>query len=117
MGYLTKQQIIDANDLLSEVVSLPELGGDVIVKGMSAEMSAAIVEASNTSGDFTYRMIGASLFDNDGNQLFVDDEFALLKKKSPYVIKKLMEACNRVNLFDKAAAEKNLTADAGESLA
>jgi hypothetical protein len=118
MTILNKQQIIDANDLPRETVSVPEWGGDVIVQGLSAAQAEALVKATkDDSQAFAINMLALSLVDESGVPLFDIDSVVALKAKNTNVLTRLVKVCTRINEFDAGEAEKNAAPDAAETSA
>jgi hypothetical protein len=109
---LTKKQILDADDILTETVKTPEWGGDVIVRGLNGEERAAF-EQSITDDDGKVVLIGAKeklivhcVIDKDGERVFSDSDAELLKKKNGAVIQRVYAKCADLSGLSKEESEK-----------
>ena len=124
---LDKKAIIEANDIGTGKISVPEWGGDVCVKSISIrerDMLGSFArkfletdidkkgkleqkmlrteEAEKAFNDFRLYKVGFSLCDDKGERIFNDEEIeTILCKKSP-------ESIDRVfNEIEKALEKKN----------
>lgn len=106
---LDKKSIIEANDIGTGVISVPEWGGDVYVKspsirerdilggyvrkfleteidkkGEPKQKMIQTEEAEKAFNDFRLHKVGFSLCDDKGERIFNDEEIeTVLAKKSP----------------------------------
>ena len=77
--YLTKAEIIEAHDIKSEEVTVPEWGGVVLVRGMTGRGRDAF-EASIMADDdgivnydnIRSKLVSKCIVDEDGTCLFTD---------------------------------------------
>lgn len=124
---LDKKAIIEANDIGTGKISVPEWGGDVYVKALSIrerdilggfarkfldteidkkgkldQKMLRTEEAEKAFNDFRIHKVGFSLCDDKGERIFTNDEIeTILGKKSP-------ESIDRVfNEIEKALEKKN----------
>lgn len=112
---LNKTAILEASDLKTETVTVPEWGGDVIVRSITALDRYALIDfAMGADGTivrdkFVIGLLAASLVGEDGNRLFTNDEIQLLAGKSFTAIDRLIEVANRINGFgvEQEAIAKN----------
>jgi hypothetical protein len=105
MGLLTKQQIINADDLRTEDIECPEWGGSVRVRALTAKERDAY-EASLMKRDgkkyvsnfvnARAKLVGLCLIDDGGARLFNDDEVSSLGEKSCIAMNRVFEACQRL---------------------
>jgi len=116
-----KDQILQADDLPSEIVDVPEWGCQVRIIGMNAKDTTAFGTSMvdvGTNGqvqtmkldNFMAKLLVRTMTDLDGNRLFSDDEAELLGKKSGMVLKRLADVATRLNGLGEEAiktAEKN----------
>jgi DNA-binding ferritin-like protein len=111
---LTKAQILAAQDLPTERVACPEWGGDVIVRTLAGNERDAFVqectERQKKTGFDTRgvkaRLVQLSAVDDQGQQLFADDEVEQLNAKSSKVIERLFQAAQKLSgLSDEEVAE------------
>lgn len=107
MKLLTKAEILAADDLKSEVIPVPEWGGDVRISVMSGaardayESSIISVndkgESSRNLDNIRAKMVGATIVDDQGERLFSDKEIAQLGKKSSRALDRCFEVAQRLN--------------------
>jgi hypothetical protein len=102
---LTKEAIMSASDLSSRVVSVPEWGGDVRVRMLSAEEIEKFYterHRNKTVGGMDVGMVRAglvsmALVDDNGNRLFTDEEACNLNTKNNHVIQRLFDVVAEMN--------------------
>ena len=102
---LTKQDIINADDMRSEDVNVPEWGGTVRVRALSARQRDAF-EATLVSGEGKKRradlanvrakLVGMCLVDDSGARLFTDAEAVALGAKSGAAMDRVFSVCQRL---------------------
>lgn len=117
MGLLTAAEILAADDLTCEEVSVPEWGGSVRVRILSAQEMRAL---SRILGDEPDKsdiatgplLVGACLIGEDNKPLFTADQLKVLGQKSNVPIIRLLKICKRLNCLGDAeeeAAKKSAT--------
>ena len=119
---LTRDEILAAVDLKTELVPVPEWGEDahVRVRAFSLEARAGYTApALGLTGDeraekinsfSNARLVAFSLVDPDGSLIFAEGDVERLAKKNPAVIDRIAAAAARVNGIGQAeesAAAKN----------
>lgn len=118
---LGKEDILKAKDLVLERVEMPEWGGAVYVRSISAkergqvEAAAARFKESRGRDDsfvktFTVRLAAMAICDENGERLFSDGEISQLAQKNAAAIGRISEIAQRLSGLDKAdieALEKN----------
>ena len=110
-GLLGRDQILQAQDLRSEEVSVPEWGGVIKIRELAAgerERIAGLVTAHD--GRSREIMVALTAIDGDGNQLFSLGDVEELAKKGEAAIQRVAEVASRLSGIGKAAearAEKN----------
>lgn len=115
-GLLTAADILDADDIRSEYVEVPEWGGTVKVVGLTGEQRNKVgalmrVEAKKTSEDdalafFQMRIVAAAMVDEDGKRLFSQNDVVKLAKKSAGAIQRVYEvAAKLAGIGDDALEE------------
>ncbi len=104
---LNKQEILQARDQVIERVEVPEWGGSVCVRSISAKerglIEAAAARFKETKGrddsfvrSFTVRLAGQTICDESGKRLFSDDEIAQLAEKNAAVVSRIAEVAQRL---------------------
>jgi hypothetical protein len=103
---LSRDQILEAADLTTQVVAVPEWGGDVIVSGMTGEMrdaweqSLVIADggkARTNMENIRARLVAATVVDAQGNRLFTDKDVAMLGRKSSAALERVCKVAQRLN--------------------
>ncbi len=91
MGYLTREAILNAQDLPTEAVEAPEWGGSVLVRGMTgAERDAfesSVVsmngkDARVNTANIRAKMAAMCIVDENGARLFDEADVTALGMKS-----------------------------------
>lgn len=116
MSYLTREQIIAAEDLKSEDVEVPEWGGKVLVRSLTGtdrdKLGASLIgpDGHPNKGKYRVGLVAASMVDENGNPLFGFDEVDALGKKSSAALDRVYAVAERLNGIGEAdvkAAEGN----------
>jgi len=117
-SFLTKEQILDADDLVTEIVEVPEWGGSVIVRGMTGaerdNFEASVITTNGRSGgrmnmqNVRAKLVSLTVVNEDGKRLFTGP--ADVKKLG----KKSAQALNRV--FNVAQDLSGITSEDVEEL-
>lgn len=117
---LGRDAILTASDLPTEKVSVPEWGGTVLIRTMTAEERdrfevTTFEEKQDKTKKVNVRARLASLVivDANGNRLFSELDALLLAKKSGKAMDRVFEAASRLNGLSKddiADLEKNSAA-------
>jgi hypothetical protein len=124
MAILRKSEILKAPDIKSELVNVPEWGGDVMVYGMTGsqrdEFESSIVEMKGSTQTLHMQNIRAKLCsltirDEDGRRMFDSDEVDELGAKSAQALQRIFEVAQRLSGLTSADVEglaKNLESGA-----
>lgn len=115
---LTREQIVSAQDIVTESVDVPEWGGHVLIRSLTArkrdafEASVALQNGKQRMNwrDMRARLVALCLVDENGNRLFGDNDIATLSGKSGKALDRLFDACQKLNKMsddDVADLEKN----------
>lgn len=115
MGFLTKQEILGASDMKTEVVAVPEWGGDVLVGTMTGAAKDAYEcslldfkdgQANQNLENLRAKLIAATLVDENGNNLFTDKDVKALGKKSAAALDRVFEVAQRLNAVTQQDIEE-----------
>ena len=105
-GHIGRDQILSADDLSKESVAVPEWGGDVWVRTMTAserdafDMSFIDAKTGKTVGtmkDLRSRLCQITLCDDDGKLLFDQGDIPKLAAKSGAVLDRCFDVAQRIN--------------------
>lgn len=112
MAYLTREAILEAEDLGTEEVDVPEWGGTVLVRGLSADerdkLESAVMKNGKPNLDgFSARLAAASLVDADGNQLFSQSQADLkrLGQQPAAALNRIRESVQRLSKINEVDVE------------
>ena len=107
--YLTKEDILNCNDLQMEAVKVKEWGGTILIKELSVkeriEFEATIKEKDDTMRAML-TMLSISICDKDGKKLFDASDIEALYKKNVRVILKLFRIANKLSALNVESEEK-----------
>lgn len=106
MAILTRDAILQAQDLPSEQVPVPEWGGEVLVRGLTgAERDAfeqSIAEQKGGSVKMNLQNVRAKLValtvvNEEGERIFSDKDAGLLGKKSAAALNRVFEVAQKLS--------------------
>jgi hypothetical protein len=106
MMALNRSQILEANDMMTEIVAVPEWGGEVIVSGMTGaardawEQSLVVADggkARTNMENIRARLVAATVVDESGNRLFDDKDVVMLGRKSSAALERVCKVAQRLN--------------------
>lgn len=133
MSVLTKEQILAAEDRVTETVPVPEWGGDVIVQSITAhtkevwEDSLASVTMKNrkvilkqNKGNVRAKLVSLAAIDESGALLFSEQDITALGKKNAAALDRVFEVAKRlagITDEDVEQLEKNSDSDLSDSSA
>jgi len=124
MKILTKDQILQADDIRKEQVEVPEWGGSVWVKTMSGaerdQLEASIISTPGERNmeNLRAKIVALSVVDPNGERLFSFEEAIELTKKSARALDRVFSVAQRLSGFTPQDVEdltKNSSAGQGES--
>lgn len=113
---LTRLQILGADDLVKQVVKVPEWGGEVIVATMNGaardawEQSLVGDDKKINVQNMRARLLAFSAVDESGKRLFTDDDAIALGQKSAKALERCVKVIQRLNGLtdrDLEEAKKN----------
>lgn len=107
------EQILSADDFTYAYVSVPEWGGKVRVRAMTASQRDILSKAMKDKGesDAVELAVVMCVVDEDGNRIFQRQHLAALKKKSTAPLNRIMQKIGELSNAkpeDIDAAEENL---------
>jgi len=101
MGLLSKAAILNADDLKTETVKVPEWGGDVMVRTMSGTARDAfeqsLVGSDGRMENVRARLVSLTMCDEKGERIFSDEEMLELGKKSAKALDRVFDVAQRLN--------------------
>jgi hypothetical protein len=106
--FLTAKEILEVNDLQVTVVDVPEWGGSVRLRPMTAEEAIEYNETGDPSSKkhAAVRLAALCIVDEDGDPMFTPDQVAVLSKKSLAAFMRVQRVAMEINgLNTKGAAE------------
>ena len=113
MKLLTKDQILKVDDMKMEIVEIPEWGGSVNVKMMTAQERDAfdlnvayIDDEKERAQNFRSRLAVATTCDEKGKLLFKVEEAGELGKKSAKAVSRIFDVSKRLNAIGDAEIEE-----------
>jgi hypothetical protein len=110
---LSREAILAAQDTRTKTVDVPEWGGEVIIRSLTAgwrnQFEADMLEAHRQGrqvpADLSARMVIASLVDEAGAELFTLDDVKAMSAKNANVMTRLHDAIVELNALPAAAVE------------
>ena len=80
---LSANDILNKQDFKTELVNVPEWGGEVRIRSLSAkDVDQLISNESDSITERTVKTIIAGCVDSEGNKLFTNEHFEILSDKS-----------------------------------
>jgi hypothetical protein len=126
MSYLTKVEILAADDIVFEDVAVPEWGGSVRVKTLTGlerdSLEQSMLEGKGDRGksqqvnmaNFRAKLCGRTIVDENGKRVFGDLDIVDLGKKSGQALQRVFNVASRLSGFSDADIE-DLTKNSGSS--
>lgn len=116
-GLLNKNAILQAVDVVKELVEVPEWGGSIFVRSITAaergtiEAAAARFKEGKGKDDsfarlFTLRFATMAICDENGARLFTDEEVKELAQKNAAVVSRIAQVAQRLSGFEKKDVEE-----------
>ena len=115
MRLLSKDQILEADDLKSEIVSVPEWGGDVRVRMMTGTerdaFEASVFDAKGKDSKINMKNLRAKLIvltviGEGGEKLFTDADVEVLGGKSAKALDKVFAIAQQINGIGQKEVEE-----------
>lgn len=111
---LTRDDILKANDIVTEELEVPEWGGTVLIQSLDGiqrdKFESQILEMKGKSISVKFanaraKLVALSLVDEQGNYLFSEKDVELLGKKSAIALNRVYEVCARLNKLTEEDVE------------
>lgn len=108
---LDKKTILEVDDVVKELVHVPEWGGEVYVRGMTGaerdSFESSIIQMRGRDANVNFRNIRAKLAslticDENGKRLFTDDDVNALAKKSAVALQRVFTVAQRLSGIGEA---------------
>jgi len=111
VGILSKEQILQADDLRREQVVVPDWDGSVFVQTMTGIDRDAFELSLTKDGkasieNMRAKLCARTIVDENGNRLFTEDDVEALGKKSGTALDRIFEVAQRLNGIGADAMEK-----------
>lgn len=115
MAILNRDQILQAQDIKTQTVPVPEWGGDVIVKGLTGTerdaYEASCVDTQDGKNvpklqNIRAKLVSLTLVDEQGKRLFTSADLEALGRKSGDVLDRLFDVARELSGLTKQAMEK-----------
>jgi len=113
---LTREAILQAQDLPYEDVAVPEWGGVVRVRALTGaerdRFEASIVEQRGKGGprlntqNIRAKLVALTVVDEHGNRIFTDDDVEALGRKSAAALNRVFEVAQRLSGLTQADMEE-----------
>lgn len=107
---LTRASILEANDRPMKEIAVPEWGGHVYIRMMSAGERDAFEGAQESNPapyrDLRARLAVATVCDTDGELLFTPDDVPALTAKSGRALDRIFAAASKHNGLTKADVDE-----------
>lgn len=106
MALLSRDQILDAADLKTEEVQVPEWGGSVLVRGLNGterdayENGLIRMEGQSAKSNLLNmraKLVALCLVDEKGGRLFADTDIRALGRKSAAALERVYEVAARLS--------------------
>ena len=117
---LSKEQILNAIDLKTDVVDVPEWGGSVNVRTMTGterdSFEQGVIQDGKTNlANIRARFCSIVIVDDDGKQLFTDADISALGAKSGRALGRIFDVAQKLNGLTKDDFEE-LEKNSGKTL-
>ena len=103
MTLLTRDQILNAEDLKTEDIEVPEWGGTVrisVMAGRARDRYEAMLYESRDNNQFDNlrsKFLSQSIVNEDGNLMFTAGDIEALGKKSSSALDRVFQAASKLN--------------------
>ncbi len=98
---LTREQILQCDDLPREIVKVPEWGGEVQVRTMTGTdrdaFEASLIGKEGRLENVRARLVSLAVCDESGERLFADADITALGAKSAKALDRVFAVAQRLN--------------------
>lgn len=98
---LTREQILQCDDLPREIIKVPEWGGEVQVRTMTGTdrdaFEASLIGKEGRLENVRARLVSLAVCDESGDRLFGDADIAALGAKSAKALDRVFAVAQRLN--------------------
>ena len=104
--FLARDEILQAHDIKTMVVEVPEWGGRVLVRGLTGterdEFEESVIETRGKSTHVKLRnarakLVSLSIVDSDGERIFTEGDIDALGKKSAAALDRVYQVAARLS--------------------
>ena len=108
---LSRDEILNAKDLPTETVNVPEWGGSVKIRSITAferdSFEQSIIDGKKTNmSNIRARFCALIIVDDKGDRVFGDLDMAILGRKSGKALGRIFDAGQKLNGFSKEDFEE-----------
>ena len=108
--YLSRDDILNAQDLPTEMVDVPEWGGAVTVRGLNGqereELDRMLFSRTGKKPNTKAALVALSAVDEQGERLFTLEDVEALSLKSGAALDRVFEAAQRLSGLTRASREE-----------
>lgn len=101
MATLSREAILKKDDVIKEVVKVPEWGGEVLIAAMSGAMRDAweqsLIADKASMDNIRARLVVATAIDEQGKPLFAREDIEALGRKSAVALDRCVRVAQRLN--------------------
>jgi len=108
---LTKEQILNSQDLIKEKIEVPEWGGVIFVRTMTGaerdSFEQGIVNDDRTANlsNIRAKLCALTVIDEEGKRIFTDDDVKGIGEKSSLVLDRVFQVAQKLNGISPADVE------------
>jgi len=102
MKNLTREEILEADDIKTEKVEVPEWGGDVFIRTMSGaerdDFEASLIKGKKTNlSNIRAKLCALVIIDDKDKRLFAEKDVFVLGRKSAKALDRVFVAAQKLN--------------------
>jgi hypothetical protein len=110
---LSRQEIIDCDDIQTEVVKVPEWNGEVMVKGLTlAEKDvwsdSILIDGKASITGATAKLCALCMRDESGDPLFKEEDIPALQEKSAPAMDRIFQVAQRLSGIGQKEIEETV---------